>query len=86
MIESRDVALLLFSISAGEALAFLLGLWVVWRQFDDKLNDIRIENHKLQAQVDKLTNILVANYGIRIDADEVNMQDLVGRDKGERGQ
>jgi hypothetical protein len=99
LIDSRDVALLLFAISAGEALAFLVAIYFVWKSFDGKLreqdrehhrelNEVKDRNHALQAQVDKLTNIVVANYGIRIEAGEdvVVGQDVVGRDKEARGQ
>lgn len=108
MISSREVALLLFAVCAGEALAFLLALWTVWKSFDARLreqaqkfgermdalrdknraemDELRTKNRELQAQVDKMTNILIANYGIRIEAGEdvVVGQDVVGRDKTTR--
>jgi hypothetical protein len=39
LIDSHEVALLLFAVAAGEALAFLLALGLVWRTFDAKLKE-----------------------------------------------
>mgnify|MGYP001564863197 CR=1 FL=1 len=96
MIDSHEVALLLFAVSAGEALAFLLGLWVVWKQFDSKMAEqamrfgekmdmLRRENRDLQTRVDMLTDFMVAS-GINIQAGEnVTIgQDVIGRDKTKR--
>ena len=102
MIPSQDVALLLFAVSAGEALAFLLAIRSVWQSFDGKLreqaihfgekvDELRTKNRELQARIETLTDIIMANYpagAINIEAGEdVNVgQDVAGRDKGGRGQ
>ncbi len=98
MIDSHEVALLLFVVAAGEATAFLLGLWVVWNRFDEKLkvqaerfgekmDVLRRENRDLQTRIDVLTDFLVAS-GINIQAGaDVNIgQDVIGHDQGARSQ
>ena len=96
MISSQDVGLLLFAVSAGEALAFLLALRAVWSSFDgklreqaahfgEKLDELRAKNRELQAQVENLTDLFITNYqpGMRVEAGEdVNIgRDVTGRDR-----
>jgi hypothetical protein len=96
LIDSRDVSLFLFAVTAGEAAAFLLGLWVVLNRFDEKLKAqaerfgekmdvLRRENRDLRTRIDVLTDFLVAS-GINIQAGEdVNIgRDVIGRDKFKR--